>query len=80
MYDSDTFFIILCIWYYNCNNGIEICISNTFVCCPTVGYYNGSECCPSDKCRSCNLETETCLECQPGFIGLQCEQGNINQI
>uniref|UniRef100_A0A8W8M7E4 Laminin EGF-like domain-containing protein n=1 Tax=Magallana gigas TaxID=29159 RepID=A0A8W8M7E4_MAGGI len=42
--------------------------------CPTVGYYNGPECCPSDECRRCNLETGTCLECQPGYKGPQCEQ------
>lgn len=51
-----------------------------FVECPKVGYYNGSECCPSEKCQNCNLDTWTCLECKPGYQGLRCELGNIIQI
>lgn len=62
--------------YYDINNGIEICIINIFAGCPTVGCFNGPECTPSDKCRHCNLETGTCPECQPGYKGPQCEQGN----
>lgn len=66
---------------YNINNEINKCNSNNaFVGCPTSGNYNGSECCPSEKCQRCNLDTGICLRCQPGYRGLRCEQGNIMQI
>lgn len=60
---------------FDINNGI-----NLYVGCPTDGYFNGPECCPFDKCKLCNLETGTCLECQLGYKGFQCEQGNKMQI
>lgn len=60
---------------FDINNGI-----NLYVGCPTDGYFNGSVCCPSEKCQRCYLDTGTCLVCQPGYKGLQCEQGNKMQI
>lgn len=61
---SNVFLITSLLPYYafDINNGI-----NLYVGCPTDGYLLGPECCPFDKCQVCNLETGTCLECQPGY-------------
>lgn len=46
--------------------------------CPIVDNLYGADCCPDVNCQKCHMETDICVECEPGFGGHQCEQACQN--
>lgn len=72
------------------NVGIRICVfqmkvsgshaqsyhQKYFKGCPIVDNLYGADCCPDVNCQKCHMETDICVECESGFEGHQCEQGD----
>lgn len=45
--------------------------------CPNTGFYYGIDCCSNVNCQYCRMDTGTCLECKPGYIGDKCDIGDV---
>lgn len=45
--------------------------------CPNTGFYYGIDCCSNVNCQYCHMDTGTCLECKPGYIGDKCDKGDV---
>lgn len=45
--------------------------------CSIVDKFYGADCCPDVNCLKCHMENGTCVECDPGFQGDRCEQGDV---